>query len=90
MFLVSTPSVEVEHFWVDLDRMACCCAYPQCRSSAYLGGVYMILILRACQTSYKGQQSLTKLNAMQAAYMSGNFPNLNIIYGSGRNTSFAI
>ena len=37
----------VKHFWVDLDGMACCCAYPQCRSSAYVGGVYVILILRA-------------------------------------------
>ena len=27
---------------------------------------------------------------MQAAYMSGSFPNLNIIYGSGRNSSFII
>jgi hypothetical protein len=42
---------------------ACFCAYPQYRSSAYMGGVYVILILRAWQTSYKGQQSLTKLNA---------------------------
>jgi hypothetical protein len=32
-------------------------------SSAYVGGVYVILILRAWQTSHKGQQSLTKLNA---------------------------
>jgi hypothetical protein len=31
-------------------------------------GVYVILILRAWQTSHKGQQSLTKLNAKQAAY----------------------
>jgi hypothetical protein len=30
---------------------------------AYVGGVYVILILRAWQTSHKGQQSLTKLNA---------------------------
>ena len=50
-----------------------------------MGGVYVILILRARQTSHKGQQSLTKLNAMQVAYMSESFPNLNIIYGSGRN-----
>jgi hypothetical protein len=27
---------------------------------------------------------------MQAAYMSGRFSNLNIIYGSGRNSSFVI
>ena len=60
---VFTPSVGVKHFWVDLNRMACFCAYPQCRSSAYLGGVYVILILRAWQTSKKVQQSLTKLNA---------------------------
>ena len=44
-------------------------AYAQCRSSAYVGGVYVILILRAWQTSYKDQQSLIKLNAIQAAYM---------------------
>jgi hypothetical protein len=31
---------------------------------------------------------LTELNAKQAAYMSGSFPNLDIIYGSGRNLSF--
>ena len=30
--------------------------------------MYMILILRAWQTSHKGQQSLTKLNAKQVAY----------------------
>ena len=65
-------------------------AYPQCRSSAYVGGVYVILILRAWQTSYKGQQSLTKLDTMQAAYMNESFPNLNIIYGSSRNSSFVI
>ena len=44
-------------------------AYPQYKSSAYVGGLYVILILRAWQTSHKGQQSLTKLNAKQAAYM---------------------
>ena len=44
---VFTPTVGVEHFWVNLKGMACFCAYPQCRSSAYLGGVYVILILRA-------------------------------------------
>ena len=44
---VFTPSVGVKHFWVDLNGMACFCAYPQCRSSAYVGGVYVILILRA-------------------------------------------
>ena len=35
----------------------------------YVGGVYVILILKAWQTSHKGQQSLTKLNAKQAANM---------------------
>jgi hypothetical protein len=59
---VFTPSVGVERFWVDLNRMTCFCAYPLCRSSAHMGGVYVILILRAWQTSHKGQQSLTKLN----------------------------
>ena len=43
-----------------------------------MGGVYVILILRARQTSHKGQQSLTKLNAMQATYMIESFPNLNV------------
>jgi hypothetical protein len=47
IFLVFTLSVRVKHFWVDLDGMACCCTYPQCRSSVYVGGVYVILILRA-------------------------------------------
>jgi hypothetical protein len=69
--------------------MACVCAYLQC-SSAYVGGVYVILILRAWQTSHKDQQSLTKLNAKQAAYMSESFPSLNIIYSSGGNSSFVI
>jgi hypothetical protein len=58
--------------------------------SAYVGGVYMILILRAWQTSHKGQQSLTKLNAKQTTYMSESFSILNFIYGSGRNLSFLI
>jgi hypothetical protein len=40
---------------------------------AYLGGVYMIVILKAWQVS-KGQQSLTKLNANTSnIYLSG-FP----------------
>ena len=69
---------------------ACFCANPQCRSSAYVGGVYLILILKAWQTSHKGQQSLTKLNVKQAAYMSGSFASLNIMFGSGRNSSFVI
>ena len=62
---------------------------PQC-SSVYVGGVYVILILRAWQTSHMGQQSLTKLNAKQATYMSESFLSLNIMYGSGRNSSFVI
>ena len=69
---------------------ACFCAYPQRRSSTYVGGVYMILILRAWQTSHKDQQSLTKLNTKQVAYKSGSFPSLNIMFGSGRNPSFVI
>jgi hypothetical protein len=63
MFFVLTPSVGAKYFWVDLNGMSCFCAYPQCRSSAYVGGVYVILILRAWQISHKGQQRLTKLNA---------------------------
>ena len=47
----------------------------------------MILILRAWQTSHKGQQSLTKLNAKQVAYKSESFPSLNDMYGSGGNSS---
>jgi hypothetical protein len=90
IFLVFTPSVGVKHVWVDLDGMACCGAYPQCRSNAYVGGVYKIMILRAWKTSHKGQQSLTKLNAKQVAYMSGSFPSLNIKFGFGRNSSFVI
>ena len=46
-FLVFTPSVRVKHFWMAPDGMTCFCAYPQYRSSAYVGGVYVILILRA-------------------------------------------
>ena len=63
IFLVSTPSVGVKHFWVDLDGMHV--FVP----TSSVGGVYVILILRAWQTSRKGQQSLTKLNAKQVAYM---------------------
>ena len=47
IFLVFIPSIGVKHFWVDLDEMAQSCAYPQCGSSAYVGGLYVILILRA-------------------------------------------
>ena len=36
--------------------------------AAYVDGVYVILILRVWPVS-KGQQSLTTLNAKQAAYM---------------------
>ena len=68
---------------------ACFCAYSQCRSSAYLGRVYVILILKACQTSYKGQQSLTKLNTYASNIKVFGFPNLNI-YGIGRNFSFVM
>jgi hypothetical protein len=66
------------------------CAYPQCRISVYVGGVYVILILRAWQTSHKGQQILTKLNTKQATYKSESFPRLSNIYGSSRNSSFVI
>ena len=58
IFLVFTPNVGVKHFLVDLDGMACFFAYPQCRSSAYVGGVYVILILRAWQTSDKASTKL--------------------------------
>ena len=55
IFLVFTPSIRVKHLWVDIGGMVCFCAYPQYRGSAYVGGVYIILILRACQTSHTGQ-----------------------------------
>ena len=47
IFLLFTPSVGVKLFWVDLNGMEYFGAYSQCRSSAYVGGVYVILILRA-------------------------------------------
>ena len=43
---VFTPSVGVEHFWVDLNGKHVF-APTYFRSSVYLGGVYVILILRA-------------------------------------------
>jgi hypothetical protein len=58
IFLVFTPSVGVKYFWVNLDRIAYRYAYSQCRSSAYVGGVYMILILRAWQTSHNASTKL--------------------------------
>jgi len=57
-----TPTIGVEQFWVDLMIGMFLCL-PQSRSSAYVSGVYVILILRECQTSHKAKQSLTKLNA---------------------------
>ena len=68
MFLF-TPNVEVKHFWVDLNGMACFYTYPQCKGSAYLGGVYMILILRAWQISYKGHKAWQNSMQKQASYM---------------------
>jgi hypothetical protein len=72
MFFIFTPSVGVKHFWVDLDRMACFCTYPQCRNSACVGGVYMILILRAWQISHKASMKLD-YKVKEATYMSGSF-----------------
>jgi hypothetical protein len=46
IFLVFSPIIAVKHFWVDLGGMTYFCAYSQCRSSAHVGGVYVILILR--------------------------------------------
>jgi hypothetical protein len=43
---VFTPSIGVKYFLVDLNGMTCFCAYSQCRSSAILGGLYVILILK--------------------------------------------
>ena len=59
-------------------------------AGVYVGGVYVILILRAWQTSYKGQQSLTKLNAIQVAYIYESFSSQNNMYGSSGNSSFVI
>jgi hypothetical protein len=46
-FWLFTLSVRVKYFWVNLNGMTYLCAYLQCRSSAYVSGVYVILILRA-------------------------------------------
>jgi len=63
MFLVFAPSVGVEYFWVDLyERYVV--AYSSVEA-AYLGRVYVILILRARQV-FKGQQSLTIVNVKLA------------------------
>ena len=58
---VFTPSVGVKHFFVDLDERHV--LLTPSVGAAGICGVYVILILRAWQTSHKGQQSLTKLNA---------------------------
>ena len=42
-FLCLLP-VGVKFFWVDLNGKHGFCAYPQCSSSASMGGVYVILI----------------------------------------------
>jgi hypothetical protein len=44
---VFAPSLGVKYFWMDLDGKHVIASIPQCRSSAYVGGVYVILILRA-------------------------------------------
>ena len=46
MFLFA-PSVRVEHFWVDLNGKHVFVPTPIHHTSAYLGDVYVILILRA-------------------------------------------
>jgi hypothetical protein len=61
MFLVFTPSVGVKYFWEDLDGRYV--LRTPSVGAAGICGVYVILIFRALQTSHKGQQSLTKLNA---------------------------
>jgi hypothetical protein len=43
---VFTPSVGVEHFWVDLDGRHVFVPTPKGRGSAYVGSVYVIFILR--------------------------------------------
>jgi hypothetical protein len=52
--------------------------------------VYVILILRAWQTSHKGQQNLTKLNAIVSNIYVKVFPSLNNMYGSSRNSSLVL
>jgi hypothetical protein len=47
---VFTPSVG-ETFLGGSKWNVCFCAYFQCKNSAYLGGVYVILILKAWQAS---------------------------------------
>ena len=85
---VFTPRVGIEHFWVDLDGKHVFAPTPRV-GVVHICGVYVILILRAWQTSHKDQQSLTKLNAKQVAYVSESFPSLKIsMFGSGRNSSF--
>ena len=71
-------------------RWKACFLHTPSVVAAGIYGVYVILILRARQTSHKGQQSITKLNAKQVAYMSGSFPRLNIMFGSGSYSSFVI
>ena len=65
MFLAFIPSVGVKHFWVDLDGRHVFAPTPSVGVVYIWGGVYVILILRD-KTLTRYQQSLTKLNAMQA------------------------
>jgi hypothetical protein len=46
-FWVFTLSVRAKHFQMDQNKMKDECTYSQHRNSAYVDGVYMILILRA-------------------------------------------
>jgi hypothetical protein len=46
-FWVFTLSARAKHFQVHQDEMKDECAYSQCRNSAYVDGVYVILILKA-------------------------------------------
>jgi hypothetical protein len=65
-------------------------AYPQCRSSAYVGGVYVILILRAWQTSHKVSTKLDKTQCKSKHHIWESFSNLNSMYGSSENSSFVM
>jgi hypothetical protein len=56
---VFTPSVGVKYFSVDLDERHVF-VLPKYRSSAYVDGVYVILILRAWQTSHMASTKLDK------------------------------
>ena len=89
IFGVFSQCRSLKHFWwIQMESMYLC--LPLVQEQYICGWCVRDLDFKSMTTSHKGQQSLTKLNAKQAAYMSGSFPNLTIIYGSGWNSSFVI